>query len=134
LDSTVSTNLRGEPVTISSIDVTGVGRGEFTLDNDGDEAVSARVSEAWLELGDERRSLSDFSIYDLDGEQPVEGGEMSVSGGGSMRFLLGFPRVAVSGGPVAVGARVVAGDDELEAVSQVRLERRMPPDSDDNIA
>jgi hypothetical protein len=122
-------------VTISSIDIMGVGRGEFVLDNDGDEPVAARVAEAWLELGDERRSLSDFSLYDLDGEQPVEGDEVSVGGGSTLRFALGFPRVAVGGslGGVAVGARVVAGGEELEAASPVRLERRMPSESD-NIA
>jgi hypothetical protein len=122
-------------VTISSIDVTGVGRGEFALDNDGDEPVAARVAEAWLELGDERRSLSDFSLYDLDGEQPVEGDEVSVGGGSTLRFALGFPRVTVAGpmGGVAVGARVVADGEELEAASPVRLERRMPSESD-NIA
>jgi hypothetical protein len=122
-------------VTISSIDVTGVGRGEFTLDNDGDEPVAARVAEAWLDLGGERQTLSDFSLYDLDGEQPVEGDEVSVDARSTLHFALGFPRVAVagSGAGVAVGARVVAGGDELEAASPIRLERRMPQESD-NIA
>jgi hypothetical protein len=129
----VTTQLRGEPVTISSIDMTGVGRGEFVLDNDGEERVAARVAEAWLELGGERRSLPDFSLYDLDGEQPVEGDEVQVDGGASLHFALGFPRVPVQGGDVAVGARLVADGDELEASSPVRLEQRRPPESD-NIA
>ena len=123
-------------MTISSIDVTGVGRGEFTLDNDGDEPVAAQVAEAWLELDGERQRLADFSLFDLDRDEPIEGDEVAVEGGATLHFALGFPRIPVVGSPgaVAVVARLTAGDDELEAASTVRIERRLPAEADDNVA
>ena len=132
----MTTELRGEPVTVSSMDPA-LGYGEFELANDGGDPVAARVAEAWLELGDERQPLAEFSLYDVSAEQSVEGDEIEVGGGATLRFTLGFPRVRVAGpslSRVGVGARVVADGDDLEAVSPVRLERRMPRLADDNIA
>jgi hypothetical protein len=137
LDGTVTAQLSGEPVTVSTPDMPALGRGEFVLANDGDETVAARVSEAWLELGDERRTLTGLSLFDLDAGQAIEGDSFEVGAGASLRFALGFPRVTFSGpslSGVAVGLHVEADGGELEARSPVLLERRMPRLSDDNIA
>jgi hypothetical protein len=121
--------LTGEPVEISYVADPHVGRGEFVLANPGPAPLSASVETAWFEADAQRRPLSGVTVFDLDHDQTLDAHALRVEAGDTLRFWLGFPRIAYEpqvGEAAAVGLRLRAGDTLLEARSPVRFLRRWP--------
>lgn len=121
--------LIGETVTVSYVADPSVGHGQFRLENRGVVAVMAAVESAWLELGAYRQPLASFTVFDLAQEQMVNPQSFTVDAGATMTFLLGFPRVAYEprfGESTAVGIRLRANSVELQALSAIVFERRIP--------
>ena len=121
--------LTGETVTVSYLADPVVGHGLFLLENHGAAAITVSVQSAWLEIGGHQQPLAGISVFDLDKEESVNHEEFRVSAGASFRFMLGFPKVAFAprfGEAVVVGLRVNANGNQLQALSPIRFERRIP--------
>ena len=121
--------LIGETVTVSYVADPSIGHGQFLLENYEAYAVTASVESAWLELGTQRHPLTGISVYDLDREQAVNPKSFNVGAGVTMKFLVGFPKLAYDprfGEFTAVNLRLNVNDAELQALSPIVFERRIP--------
>jgi hypothetical protein len=122
-------SLAGETVDISYVSDPKIGHGSFRLSNAGDAAVSAGVVAAWLELGNQRKPLDQFTVFDLAKEHMVDPKHFEVGAKARLGFLLGFPTLAYEPGfgeSAAVGVTLSAGGAEVTALSPLRFVRRMP--------
>jgi hypothetical protein len=121
--------LTGAAVTVSYVSDPVVGHGQFRLDNPGSSSLRAAVESAWLEVGGDRQTLSDVSIYDLDHEAAIDSSDFEVEPGATRNFLVGFPARAQEsrfGESTAVGLRLQLDGATKEAVSPIIFERRIP--------
>lgn len=121
--------LIGETVTISYVADPSIGYGQFRLENRGAVAVTAAVESAWLELGGHRQPLAGVTVFDLDQDRMVDPESFEVDAEATVRFLVGFPRVAHEprfGESSAVGLRLNVNGAELQALSLIEFVRRIP--------
>jgi len=121
--------LIGEVVTVSYVADPSLGHGKFRIENHGATTVTAMVESAWLDLAGARQPLASVSVYDLNLERMVNPKGFKVDGGATMKFLVGFPKLVYEprfGETTAIGLRVIADHQTLEATSPVVFERRIP--------
>jgi hypothetical protein len=121
--------LIGETVTISYITDPSVGHGRFRLENYGDTSVIATVKLAWLEFGEHQQVLAGVTLFDIDQERMVNPESFTISAKSAETFLVGFPKVAHEprfGEIAAVGLRLNANGINLQALSPIKFERRIP--------
>lgn len=121
--------LIGETVTVSYIADPSVGHGHFRLENHGTTAVMAAVKSVWLEIGIHRQPLSGFTVYNLDQEQMVNPERFKIDAGSTIRLLIGFPKITYEPGfgeSTGVGVRLSVNGAELQALSSIVFERRIP--------
>jgi len=119
----------GETVIVSYIADPSLGYGRFRLENHGLATVTAAVESAWIELAGHGRPLAKFSIFDLDREQTVNAAGFNVARETDLRFLVSFPKIAYIpgfGASAAVGVLLRVDDLELQAVSTIQFENRIP--------
>lgn len=122
-------HLIGETVIVSYVADPSVGHGQFRLENRGAVAVVAAVESAWLEFGAHRQPLAEVTVFDLDQEQTVNPGGFKVEARATVTFMLGFPKVAYEprfGESSAVGVRLSVNGAELQALSPIVFQRRIP--------
>lgn len=123
--------LIGEKVTVSYVADPILGYGQFRLENKG-ASVTGAVTEAWLELGGERLSLSDITLYDRPLGKMVDPRNFEVGAGETVTFFLGFPQRVYEprfGESTSVGLRLSVNGTELQALSPIEFVRRIPRDA-----
>ena len=121
--------LKGETVIVNYIADPSLRYGRFHLENHRLSAVTASVESAWMELAGRRRPLLKFSVFDLDREQTVDAAGFDIAQGTDVTFLLNFPKLAYLpsfGESAAVGLILRVSDLELQAVSSIQFEKRIP--------
>jgi hypothetical protein len=121
--------LIGETVTVSYVADPSVGHGQFRLENRGVVTVTAALESARLQLGAHRQPLVGITVYDLDQEQMVNPESFKVDVGTTMRFLVGFPKVAYEprfGESTAVELLLKVDGATLQALSPIKFVRRVP--------
>lgn len=124
--------LTGETVTVSYVTDPSISRGQFRLRNPWSVALTARVNSAWLEIGSRHQTLVGITVFDLDQEQMVSPGGFKVDAATTVTFILGFPRIAYEprfGESSVVGLRLDVNGVELQALSPIVFERRIPKKS-----
>ena len=122
-------SLTGETVDISYVSDPQIGHGEFRLNNPGDSQVVAAIASAWLELGDQRKPLPRFTVFDLAQEHMVDPQHVQVGPKTTLGFLLGFPSMSYEprfGESAAVGVKLTANGTEVTATSPLKFVRRIP--------
>jgi hypothetical protein len=121
--------LRGETVEVSYLTDPTIGQGQFRLENRGGTPAQASVRSVWLQLGDRRQELDSVTVYDIDQEQAIDSQNLTIEAGATLKFLVGFPGIVhepVFGESTAVGLRVRINGTNLEALSSIKLIRRLP--------
>lgn len=121
--------LIGETVTVSYVADPSIGHGRFRLDNPGDVAVMVAVKSAWLELGGHRQPLTGVSIFDLGRDQMMNPESFKIDAAATVTILVGFPEVAHQprfGESGAVGLQLSVNGAEVQALSAIKFERRIP--------
>lgn len=122
-------NLSGETVTISYVTDPSVGHGRFLLENDEAIAATATVKSTWLELGEHRWVFSEVTVFDSDQERMVNPENFTIPAKSTLTFLVGFPKVVHEprfGESAAVGLKLNVNGVELQALSPIKFERRIP--------
>lgn len=124
-----SLQLIGETVTVSYVADPAVGYGQFRLKNHGTVDVIAAVQSVWLEIGEQRQTFAEVTVFDLEQDQMVNPQAFTVHASKELAFMVGFPRVNYEpsfGELSGVGLQLKVNDDELQALSPIRFERRIP--------
>ena len=121
--------LVGKTVTVSYVADPFFSRGEFRLENHSPVTVKAAVESAWLDVGEERQSLSVTTVFDHAKGEALDLKGFEVEATSTLSFALGFPIVYFDpplGVSVSVGLRLILNGLELEAQSPIRFIRRIP--------
>ncbi len=121
--------LTGETVIVSYVSDPSLGYGRFRLENKGSRQLTAAVESAWLELGERQQPLGSLTVFDVDHDRNLDPNGFDLAPGASLTFLLSFPTVPYQppfGESTAVGLRLSADHTELQALSPIRFERRIP--------
>lgn len=124
-----SPQLMGETVTVSYVADPSISYGQFRLTNPGPLAFNATVKSAWLELAEQHQPLTEVSVFDTDQDTEISSKGFEVKAESTLNFLIGFPKIKYelhSRDVVAVHLQLSVNGIELQALSQIKFERRIP--------
>lgn len=123
-------NFTGTKVSVSTIYIPEIGRGEFELKNLTDKTLVLSLQNVVCRIGENEIPISNFNLYgNIEGHPQLDQSSFELKPEDDLSINVSFesfPRPNGMKGPVTVEAEILCEEKTYHAESPINLQRRIP--------